>query len=749
MHEETGSPWSGVGVHPRRSYATDVGRQRRGPGLRAHEPVPRVGLVRRLLASEEPVVSVVAPPGYGKSILLKQWAERRGPALAWVSCDKIHDDPVFLWTAIVAALSLVEPLGMFSTLPVTDDTERFGRYLAQTIGVLTQPVTLVLDQLETVSSAKSLNLIAALAMALPEGSRLAWASREAVPFSLAQMHVQHRVLELGVADLAMSRGEASLLLHAAGVEITKEETDHLVGQTEGWPAALYLAALQIRTGEAPADQGVSGNDRLLRDYLRSEVLDHLHPRQVEFLLRTSILEMVNGDLGDALGGRRDSIGLLDRLRSRNSLVEPVDSRGEWYRYHPLLRQMLQGELNRDSPELLPELHARAAVCFEAAGDMEAAIDHANLAGDADGFVRLAMEAMQRVWATGRVDIVESWMERLGRRSPEAHTPAMIAHGALLFALLGRPGDAERWSAVAELLPATGTLPDGSSVAATMAYLRANLCREGPAVMRRDSVEALEGLSPTSPYRTTMLHTQGLAALLDGDLDQAETSFAHAYDVAVGIETPPVAALVLTEQFLVAVERDEWAAAEALIKRSLEIVTRGPFDAYWSSAVVYAAAAHAAVHRGALPEARQHLVQATELRPLLTYALPVVSVQALLELGRTYLGLLDQDGLRSVLDQIHGILQQRPQLGTLVTATQALDERLVHITSAPTLAASTLTPAELRLVPLLATRMTMAEIGEGLFLSRNTVKTQGISIYRKLGVSTRSEAVDRLLELGLL
>ena len=102
----------------------------------------------------------------------------------------------------------------------------------------------------------------------------------------------------------------------------------------------------------------------------------------------------------------------------------------------------------------------------------------------------------------------------------------------------------------------------------------------------------------------MVHTQGLADLLEGDLDQADASFAHAYDLAVSIETPPVAALVLTEQFLVAIERDEWTAADSLIKRSLEIVTRGPFESYWTSALVYAAAAHAAAHRGAMPEARE-------------------------------------------------------------------------------------------------------------------------------------------------
>ena len=128
---------------------------------------------------------------------------------------------------------------------------------------------------------------------------------------------------------------------------------------------------------------------------------------------------------------------------------------------------------------------------------------------------------------------------------------------------------------------------------------------------------------------------------------------------------------------------------------------------------------------------------------------MVSVQALLELGRAHLALLDQDGMRSVLDQIHGILQQRPQLGTLVTATQELEEHLSHLANAAPFAASSLTPAELRLVPLLSTRMTMAEMGETLFVSRNTVKTHAIAVYRKLGVSSRNEAVERLAELGLL
>ena len=712
--------------------------------------MPRTELVGRMLRAPEPVVSVVAPPGFGKSTLLRQWAERRGPRIAWVSCDRIHDDPVFLWTAIVMALSMIEAFDLEpARLDTSDDAVRLGELLVGMLDACPQPITLVFDQLETLTNPESRNLIAASALALPAGSWLAWASRGPLPFSLARMRVQGRVLEVGAADLAMSRSEASLMLRAEGAELSEEATARLVRQTEGWPAALYLAAWGVRTGGVSAAEGISGDYQPLRDYLRSEVLEQMSSTQVEFLMRTSILDRVNGELGEVVGGVGDAVRLLEGLHDGNLLVEPVDSRGEWYRQHPLLRQMLVAELRSGSPELVPRLHAQAAEWLHASSDLEAAIHHAHLSGDSDLFGRLVLEAMQPTWAGGRVDMVEDWVDRLGHHSPDPHTPAMIAHGALIFALLGRPGDAERWTAVAEGLPAVGSLPDGSTVAATMAYLRANLCREGAAVMRRDCAEALQGLSPTSPYRATMLHTEGLAALLEGDLEQADASFAHAYDLAVSIETSPVAALVLTEQALIAVERDEWSAANSLIKRSLEIVARGPFGSYWTSALVYASAARDAAHWGDMREAQEHVARATSLRPLLTYALPVVSVQALLELARAHLALTDQTSAKDTLGQVRGILRQRPDLGALVTATSELEARVDQVTKALPVGSSSLTPAELRIVPLLSTRLTMAEMGERLFVTRNTVKTHVVSLYRKLGVSSRDEAVERLVELGFI
>ncbi len=165
----------------------------------------------------------------------------------------------------------------------------------------------------------------------------------------------------------MDRGEASGLLAAAGVEQSPARTDGLVHETEGWPAALYLAALAIRAGDAPADGGFTGDDRWMGDYLRSEILDRLPRAQRTFLVRTSVLERLSGPLCDAVLGVGTSTRLLDHLRQHELLVAPLDRRGEWYRVHRLFRQLLQAELRSEAPDLVPELHRRAADWFEDAG----------------------------------------------------------------------------------------------------------------------------------------------------------------------------------------------------------------------------------------------------------------------------------------------------------------------------------------------------------------------------------------------
>jgi LuxR family transcriptional regulator, maltose regulon positive regulatory protein len=715
--------------------------------------VSRTALVDRLAAAHTPpVIAVVAPPGYGKTTVLSQWAERRQPRVGWVSADVRDNDPTVLLTYIAAAIDRIERINpaVFRALASPAAAMSAPPLLVSAIAALGQPVSLVLDHLEVITNRACLDAIVQFALGLPAGSQLAVGSRHELPLPTARLRAQGGMVEIGVDDLAMREGEAPALLQGAGLELLDEDVRDLVQRTEGWPVGLYLAALAIKAGSPHPEVGLTftGDDRFMGDYLRSEILDRVSPAEATFLTRTSILDAVSGPLCDATLGATGSSGSLEKLEGRNLLVMPLDHRREWYRYHHLFRELLSTELRRREPDLVPQLHLRAAAWCEANGMPETAIEHAQAAGDADRVARVTLNVANAVWASGRADTVLRWMKWFEEQGLVGSYPGIAVHGALMFALMGEPGEAERWAVAAERAPSVGTLDDGNTVEGTVAYLRALLGRDGVDAMRRDAQIALSGLSPASPYRATMVYTEGVSHLLDGDLDRADAILAHALDATTAARVQPFVPVVLATRGIVAIERDAWDEAEAFADQAGAVMREGHFDDYWTSALVYAWTARVALHRGDVMQGREHVARAARLRRLLTYALPVVSVQALLEMGRAYVALADPAGGRTVLRQINDILRQRPKLGGLPR--QAEDLRLMLDTirgGAP--GASSLTTAELRLVPLLSTHLSFREIGERLYVSRHTVKTQAISVYRKLGVSSRSEAITRMRMLGLL
>jgi LuxR family maltose regulon positive regulatory protein len=715
--------------------------------------VPRAALIDRLdHANEPPVISVVAPPGYGKTTVLSQWAEHRQPRVAWVSADVRDNDPAVLLTYIAVAIDRIERINpaVFRALTSPAAAVSVPLLLVSAIAAFGQPVSLVLDHIEVITNRECLDAIAQLALGLPPGSQLAIGSRDGLPLPTARLRAQGGILEIGVDDLAMGAAEAPALLLGAGVELGDEHVRELVRHTEGWPVGLYLAALAMTSGSPHTGTGLTftGDDRFMGDYLRSEILDRVSPTEASFLTRTSILEGMSGPLCDATLGATGSSRALEGLEHRNLLVLPVDHRREWYRYHHLFRELLSTELRRREPELVPELHVRAAAWFEANGMPETAIDHAQAAGDADRVARVTLNVANSVWASGRADTVLRWMKWFDDQGLVERYPGIAVHGALMFALMGRPAETERWAAAAERAPSGGTLDDGNTVEGTVAYLRALLARDGVDAMRRDAQVALRGLSPSSPYRATMLHTEGVSHLLDGDLDSAAAILAHALDVATAAGVLPFVPVVLATRGIVAVERDDWVGAKAFADQAATVMEEGHFDDYWTSALVYAWMARVALHGGDVARGQELAARAARLRRLLSYALPVVSVQALLEMGRAYVALADPAGGRAVLRQIDDILRQRSRLGDLPRQAADLRQTLDAIRGG-TPGASSLTTAELRLVPLLQTHLTFREIGDRLYVSRHTVKTQAISVYRKLGVSSRSEAITRMHELGLL
>ena len=708
-------------------------------------------MVDRLATARAQVVTVVAPPGYGKTTLLAQWAERLGARVAWVSCDDGDNDPVVLLSALAVALDRIEPVDqtIFGVLASSGADITVVPRFVSAIASMQLPVTIVLDHAEAITNKKCLNTIAELALRLPAGWQLALASRSAVPLPTARLRAHGGIVEIGAEDLAMSPQEAFLLLEGADAALEAADIHELLQRTEGWPAGLYIAALAIKSGTRHTDVGFTftGDDVFMGDYLRSELLDRVSPAEASFLTHASVLDRMCGSLCDAVLDRKGSERVLEELERRNLLVVPLDRHREWYRYHHLLRDLLQSELRRRDPDLVQDLHYRAAAWYEANAMPEAAIEHAQAAGDYDRVARLVLELAQPAWAGGRVQTVLRWMESLRDVTAAEHYGAIAVHGSLIFALLGQPIEAERWAAAAERASAAGILPDGSTLEGTLAYLRAILCRDGIGQMRRDAQAAWDGLSPASPYRATMLYTEGISYLLEDDPARADPILTRAFGVATAAGATPLAALILAEQCIVAAERDNWPEAATLAQRAVAIVEAERLDDYWTSALVYAWATRSELYLGNIPRARFYLARAARLRPLLTYALPVVSVQALLELARSYITLADPGGAAAVLRQVHDILQQRPDLGSLPRLADELQSRLSKIKEIA-VGASSLTAAELRLLPLLSTHLSLREIGERLHVSLHTVKTQAYSAYRKLGASSRSEAVTHVHELGL-
>jgi LuxR family maltose regulon positive regulatory protein len=714
--------------------------------------VRRETLLERLDAASAPVIAVVAPAGFGKSALLQQWAAAQRDQVAWLSVDQTDNEPEVFAAHLVGALATVAEFdarvrdAITARRPPTVLIDRTVSWLAD----IDAPVGIVLDSADALRNPESTSMLTQIALHMPFRHRLLVATREALPWPAARMRAEGRLTEIGVRNLSLDNDEAVALLEAAGVTLSEADADELIARTEGWAAGLYLSALAIQAG-SPADRAGSiphGDHPYLAEYLRSELLDRLPVDEMTFLTRTSVLDWFNGALCDAVVGAEDSSARLEEIAKRNLMLHSVDAGGQWYRYHPSFRELLLAELERREHNLVLTLHERAAVWCETNGFAEFALTHAQSARDSERSVRLLLELVAPVFHSGRAKTALTWLQWLADEQLIETNAALAAHGAMLYTLWGRPAEAERWADAAERAPLPDVLPDGSAGMSMLRVIRAQLVRSGPEAVCIEAALAYEGFAPRNAYRTGMLFAQGAALWAQSEDDAADIFLMRAYDAAVASEQHPIAAMALAERAAITASAGEWDEAIRLVEDALVLIDDGSYDEYWTSAIVFAWAARVAQHQNDHARAREFLARASRLRPLLTYVVPIVSVQTLLEMGRTCLALADPAGARAVLRQANDILAQRPLLGRLGPELDALREEL-DSSAIATVGASSLTAAELRLVPLLATHLTLREIGNQLYVSRNTVSTQTSSIYRKLGVSSRSDAVASLRELGLL
>ena len=711
--------------------------------------VSRTALVNRLRVSTASVIALLAPAGYGKSATIAQWSERDDRPFAWVTCGA--EDPRGLCVLIASALFQAGVVDR-STLALVRARRGPGPALRELIAAfrsLECSTVLVLDDVHMLRSKGSADVVEAFALHVPNGSAVVLAGRSAPRASLAQVRVRGGLFEVGAEELALSRRDSKRRLRGLGVELAPAAVDDLLRVTEGWPVGVYLAGLALRDGK-PSSAVPGGDDRFVTDYLEFEVLSRLDGDDVRFLTHTSVLDELSGPLCDAVLDQEGSGRKLEALCRAGLFVVPLDRRRRSYRYQRAFRDYLRAELERREPHAEAGLFSRASVWCEENGRAEAAVAYAHAAGETDRVAELVGRHALATWARGSREVVETWLGWFDESYDLEGHPEIAVLQAWVHGVAGRPSASERWLALAEGTRLRQALPDGSaSIEPWLAVVRAAHCAQGPERMLADADLALDELGPASGWRPAALVLRAAAQSMLGDDDLADATMAEAAEQAESIGVVPSRVVALSQRSLLAAGRGDEDRAAELALEARKLVRAHDLEGYVRSALGFAVSARWEAHWGDIERARAELERARALVPQLSRALPWYSVQAAFELVRVHLRLADAAGARMWLALADSILRRRPLLGVLVQQRTELEAQAERVAGVQDGRASTLTPAELRLLPFLATYLSFREIGENLFVSRNTVKSQAISVYRKLGVSSRSAAIQRAGELGLV
>jgi LuxR family maltose regulon positive regulatory protein len=479
------------------------------------------------------------------------------------------------------------------------------------------------------------------------------------------------------------------------------------------------------------------------DFLVDEVLDAHEPRLQALMLRSAVLEQMSGPLCDAVLEQEGSGTLLDSLVRTNLFLVPVDHRGEWYRFHRLYAQLLRAELEHREPGLAPTLHERAYAWHRDHGSPDSAIEHALEAGLFAEAGKLIATAWADYASAGRHATVLAWLDRLP--CPLRESPRLLLVEAWVLALSGRVEEASRAIAAVEQAgtPDDGSLPDGfGSVEASLATLRGVAVWSDVDRGLEHARRAAELEGPDSPWRATICWALGAGHYLRGELDDADRWLRESVDSALSTDARLDAASSLALRSLVAGEARRVDMQLELAERAWKLAHERGFFAV--DGEVHVAKGQSLVARGRLEEALPYFERG--VAALKSRGRPLGVAMALLRQATLIRALRERGRATAVLAEARSIVDACPGPGRLLV------EQLAALDS-PSRTRSCLRNAELSKRELAILRMlngplSERDIGRELYLSQNTVHSHTKSIYRKLGVSSRTEALERAVELGL-
>jgi LuxR family maltose regulon positive regulatory protein len=718
--------------------------------------VERPVLAGRLANAQAKLVLIDAPAGYGKTTLVAQW---RGSAtedrpFAWVTLDPDDNDPVSLWSHVAHALHRARPelcvqpmLEALRAWP-SDVGGSMLPILVSELNALPGPVVLVLDDYHRVRERGCHGQVDYLLRHLPPTVQLVLTTRADPPLPLARLRSTGDMVELRMSELRFTPAEAAALIsRTAGNRLADLDLADLVGRTEGWPAGVYLAALSLRGHPSPGDfvRQFSGNSRYVADLLVEEVLGRQPAHIRHFLARTSILGEFSAPLCDAVLDSADAAEIIGTLERENLFVVPVDEDQGWYRYHRLFGQLLRSQLARAEPGIIPALHRRASAWHRQGGSPQEAISHALAGGDADGAVDLIAGLWVAYAGAGRAETIRTWLQALGEDVVAAH-PVAAHCAAWVAALTGDRPSVARWLPVIEAADHPGPLPDGmGSLRSSAALLRGVHGFEGLRVMRQSARLAVElEKDPASPWYALARVGFGFNLYLCGEPAAAVA----ALEEAVRCEPPLllIRMMALSGLGLVAAGQGRLLWAEELVHAAGELAQRDDLGETPQVAVAHMAAGALLAAQGKLHEARAELEHALRLRRRIPGSSPWPTLETLLLLAEVLLELGDH-GAAELLAEAQELLTSLPDGADVQLArVRRLRQGLAGLSHAALL--EPLTEREVTVLRLLRGTLSLREIGQELHLSPNTIKTHTRVIYRKLGVSTRGQAVEQGRRAGI-
>ncbi|MGN6371756.1 MAG: LuxR C-terminal-related transcriptional regulator [Solirubrobacteraceae bacterium] len=689
------------------------------PAPPAHS-IERPELVRRLMqAPKHAVIALLAPAGYGKSVLLSLWAECDPRTFAWLQLSPAESNPTLL-----------------------------RRRLAQTLAPLSEsaePAVLVLDRL---ASPEALAIVAELAHDPPPALTLALASRGDPPLALGRLRADERLLALGAAELAMSLQETERLMQIVGVTLDRQALQRLAARTEGWPAGVHLAALSLRTRTASDSEiDITGADHTIAEYVSEEVLAAIDTDTRAVLSRASILDELSGAMCDAVLARQGTGRLFAELAATGTMLVALDPAHTRFRCHRLVRDVLRRELELCKPAEIPLLHRRASDWLAAHGESERALEHALAARDTQLAGKLAWARAAEI-LYGHDDRVKQWLSGLTAQEIASSPPLALiaAHSDVAF---GNLPSARHWSRLAEeaLGHPHSDDPGTSSLLAGAQLVHAISAPNGIERMA-DEMELIQRqLDPGNALRPLAIMLGGVAARLLGERERASALHGQVLDDCSHEAMPLLAALSLTQLALIALEAGQLEQAE---DRAAEAeLLACDLGARRFTALTHATLAIVKSRRGLAEDAKRELGCASRLLALPGELMPWLEVETRVLMARTSVRLADAAHARALLSAASRLARRHepvPRLLSWIDETWAeIDELGAASMSGP----GSLTMAELRVLRFLPTHLSFREIGQRLHVSGNTVKSQAHAIYAKLDAASRTEAVARASALGLI